>query len=78
MNWPDTGEGGRISRHHTAGESDPAHFFVNRFCGGASVDDFVNIGRQHILEMTVKAAHCPLSAQPSEKLMHKIHRLTDN
>ena len=29
-------------------------------------------------EVPVQAAPCPLSVQKSEKLMQKIHRLTDN
>jgi hypothetical protein len=36
-------------------------------------NDWSDVGR-----LSIRAASCPLSAQLPEKLMQKIHRLTDN
>ena len=81
MNWPDAAEGGTygVANRIPRGESNPAHFFVNRLRGAHRSGDSDNASASsRIRKMPVKAALCPLSVQPGEKLMQKIHRLTDN
>jgi hypothetical protein len=52
---------------------------VNGIGGSSRPDDFGDgFALLHIGEVPVKAAPCPLSVQEGEKLMQKIHRLTDN
>jgi hypothetical protein len=65
----------RMSQQNTGGESNPAHFSVIRISPDPDVDDStVPVSAKDLLN----AALCPLSAHPDDKLMQKIHRLTDN
>jgi hypothetical protein len=84
MNWPDAGlerarKRIRIRQQNTGGESNPAHFSVIRISGSApGYHSEHGFALPCIGEMPVKTASCPLSVQRGGKLMHKIHRLTDN
>jgi hypothetical protein len=68
-------EGNRSSQQNTGGESNPAHFSMNRISPRPRRERFAVPGRS---EIPVKAAVCPLSVQLPGKLMQKIHTLTDN
>jgi hypothetical protein len=77
MNLPELDGGLGLSRaHHSHGESNPAHFFVNPAAPKAG---FRGRGAQPMADqLPPEAASCPFSAQRPRKLMQKIHRLTDN
>jgi len=79
MNLPEVGCGRDFcdSRaHHSHGESNPAHFSVN---AAAPKAGFHPRGAPPMADRLLpEAVSCPFSAQRTEKLMQKIHRLTDN
>jgi hypothetical protein len=62
--------------HHSHGESNPAHFFVNPAAPKAGFR--VRAAQPMAHELPPEAASCPFSVQGARKLMQKIHRLTDN
>jgi hypothetical protein len=79
MDWPDTAERCCEQPTEYRGRINSSAFFreqdLQKAFGGWLRGSFSCPSPE---KMQVKATLCPLSAQQREKLMQKIHRLTDN
>jgi hypothetical protein len=64
-----------LPREHTGGESNQESFPKTAYRGKPIPDGAAAAGGS---EMPLAAARCPFSVQLTVKLMHKVHRLTDN